>query len=1089
MNHRTTLFVSVLVGVLSLAAFAEPVNDWENPAVIGRNKQPGHCTLIPYASVDQAIQCRFRRDCSRYYQSLNGSWKFHWVEKPADRPVEFYRSDFDDSSWDTIRVPGNWQLSGYGRPIYVNVQYPFPPDPPKIPHEYNPVGSYRRSFTVPDDWKDRRIFIHFDGVKSAFYLWINGRPIGYSQGSMTPAEFDITDALRPGPNLLAAEVYRWSDGSYLECQDMWRLSGIYRGVYLFSTPKIHIRDFFVQTDLDDQYQNAVLRIRTDISAPGYPAGKADFQGRDSGPAKQKLRDRIQGWSVQAQLYDDQQQPVLDQPATQSLERILNQHYPQNRRPDFAHLESRVANPRLWSAESPALYLVVLSLHDAAGAVVEVVSTLVGFREVESRDGRLLVNGRPVRLFGVNRHEHDPDFGRAVPISRMIEDIKLMKRHNINAVRTSHYPDNPVWYELCDRYGIYLIDETNIETHGVFGFLSNQPDWHNAFVERAIRMVERDKNHPSVIIWSLGNETGCGPNHAAMYGWIKERDPTRLIHYEGAQSQPADPFYVDMRSRMYPSIEQIIQLARNDQDPRPVVMCEYAHAMGNSVGNLKEYWDAIRSHDKLIGGFIWDYVDQGLRKTSADGKEFWAYGGDFGDQPNDGNFCCNGIVMPDRTPNPSLYEVKKVYQRIWTTPVDLAAQTVEIYNEYDFTDLANFVQAGWEVSADGKVFQNGELADLSIGPGQKRQVTIPWAPWQSQPGVEYHLKVTFALANDTAWAAKGHVVAWDQFPLAPASGIPRPEAVSPAAMAPLTLEAPAGGAITVTGKDFAVRFDRATGRMESWNYKGAERIVTPLAANFWRVPIDNDNGNQMPRRCGVWKDAATRPKTVEVTCSQPEPQVVTVKVEAVLAAGDSVYQCIYSIFGSGDIEVATRIEPKGQLPEIPRFGMQMALPGRYHQLAWFGRGPHETYWDRKTGAAVGLYSGTVEDNIHVYVRPQENGNKSDVRWVCLTDEAGDGLLVVGRPTIDFSAWPFTMADLESARHVHELPRRDIVTLNIDYRQMGVGGDNSWGMRTHPEYTLYANKPYSYRFLLRPYEKTMGDPAELARRPYPSGALMD
>jgi len=1071
------IVLSLMVILISLTTFAAGVNDWENPAVIHKNKEAGHCTLMPWPSVEKALL--WRRDCSAFYKNLNGNYKFHWAEKPADRPVDFYKTDFNDKTWKTIPVPSNWQLQGYGRPIYVNVQYPFAPDPPKIPHEYNPVGSYRREFTVPEDWKGRQVFIHFDGVKSAFYLWINGREVGYSQGSMTPAEFNVTEYLKPGRNLLAAEVYRWSDGSYLECQDIWRFSGIYRSVYLYSTPEIHIRDYFVQTDLDERYQDATLKIRTDITAPGYPAGKADFRGKNIDPAKQKLKKLIQGWTVQAQLYDDNKKPVLNQPIKQSVEKIMNQHYPQQRRPEFAHLKATVKNPKKWSDEFPNLYMLVLTLNDSEGNVVEALSTRIGFREVETKDGQLLVNGKPMRLFGVNRHEHDPDTGRAIGNMRMLEDIKLMKRYNINAVRTSHYPDHPLWYDLCDQYGIYLIDETNLETHGVFGYLSNQSDWHNAFVDRCIRMVERDKNHPSIIIWSLGNEAGCGPNHAAMYGWMKERDHTRPVHYEGAQSKPADPFYVDMRSRMYPSVEEIIRLAENEHDPRPVVMCEYAHAMGNSVGNLKKYWDAIRAHKKLIGGFIWDFVDQGLRKTSPDGKEFWAYGGDYGDVPNDDNFCCNGIVLPDRKPNPSLYEVQKIYQRIWTTPVDLPAGKVEIYNEYDFTNLTDFVNAHWVLTADGKIVQQGDLPTLHIPPKNKLITTIPLKKSGLKSNVEYHLKVTYTLANDTAWAQKGHLVAWDQHKVDfQVAG--QQDAVSTDTMPRVKYEVESKGPIDVTGNNFTLRINTMTGGIESWIVKGTELITSPLVPNFWRVPIDNDEGNQMPKRCGVWKNAASQYKRIGVSAKNLAPQVVQVAVDATLKPGDSQYKCTYTIYGSGDVIVANQLTPKGKLPEIPRFGMQLALPGKYNQLAWFGRGPHETYWDRKTGAPVGLYSGSVEENIHDYVRPQENGNKSDARWFTLTDDTGSGLLVVGQPTIDFSAWPYTMADLTKARHIHELLRRNLTTLNIDYKQMGVGGDNSWGRRTLPEYTLYANRPYSYRFRIRPYDTTMGDPADLARQ---------
>jgi len=559
------------------------VLDWENPEMIGRGKEPAHCTLMPYP--DTATALAGVREVSAFYKSLNGKWKFNWVGKPADRPKDFYKFDYNVSKWAEISVPSNWQLQGYDRPIYLNVRYPFSPEkpnPPYIPHDNNPVGSYRREFTIPDSWVGRQVFIHFDGVKSAFYIWVNGREVGYSEDSMTPAEFNITKYLREGKNVLAVEVYRWSDGSYLEDQDMWRLSGIYRDVYLFSTPAVHIFDFFVRTELDEKYEDATLMIRPKVLS--------------------FTNEELEGWVVEGQLYDSENQPIFSAPLEEQVSVIMRKWYASQRGGvEFGLLRGEVACPKKWSAEQPNLYTLVLCLKDAKGKTIEAESCKVGFREVELKDGQLFINGQAVLLCGVNRHEHDPDYGRAIPESRMLEDIKLMKQNNINAVRTSHYPNHPKWYELCDRYGIYLIDEANLETHGVHGLLANNPRWHCAFVERAIRMVERDKNHPSVIFWSLGNESGCGPNHSAMAGWIHDYDPSRPVHYEGAQGDPKDPPYVDVLSRMYPRVQNIVNLATNEIDDRPVVMCEYAHAMGNSVGNLKEYWDAIRSTRRLIGG--------------------------------------------------------------------------------------------------------------------------------------------------------------------------------------------------------------------------------------------------------------------------------------------------------------------------------------------------------------------------------------------------------------------------------------------------------------------------------------------------------
>ncbi|MBN1806198.1 MAG: DUF4981 domain-containing protein [Sedimentisphaerales bacterium] len=1031
-------------------------SDWENPDVVGINKEPGHCTLMPYSDIETALKADHEN--SPFYRSLNGNWKFNWVIKPADRPLDFYKPDYDVGTWKLIPVPSNWQMHGYGKPIYLNITYPFPVNPPYIPHDYNPVGSYRRQFTLPDEWKNRRIFVHFDGVKSAFYLWINGIKVGYSEDSMTPAEFNITEFLKPGENIIAVEVYRWSDGSYLEDQDMWRLSGIYRNVYLFAAPNVHIRDFFVRTDLDNDYKDATLMIRPKIS---------NYTGKD-----------LDGWIISVQLYDPNNNPVLNEPLIKDVSSIINEKYPQRDNVGFPLLQTGISNPKKWSAEFPNLYTLLLSLNDDRGNTIEIESCRIGFRKVEIKEGQLLVNGKSIKLFGVNRHEHDPDHGRAVPVNRMIQDIKMLKQCNINAVRTSHYPDDPAWYELCDQYGIYLIDEANLESHGLGGYFSNLADWHNPFVARAIRMVERDKNHPSVIIWSLGNESGCGPNHAAMSSWIKEYDPTRPIHYEGAAGNPVDYPFVDMISRMYARIPEIIGLATNQNDNRPMVLCEYAHAMGNSVGNLKEYWDAIRKHKRLIGGFIWDWADQGLRKKNDEGQEFWAYGGDYGDNPNDGNFCCNGLVQPNRNPNPSLFEVKKVYQRIHVIPVDVLAGKFHIHNEYDFLNL-DFTDIKCELSADGQIIQRGTLPKLALAPDGKRELQLNFKKPELKPDTEYWIKISFALAENNSWAKRGHIVAWDQFKVP--FEVPSAPAVDLKSMPSLALNQTTRN-ITVTGDGFELIFALESGALESFLFDEKQLISSPMIPSFWRVPIDNDNGNKMPERLGIWRNAGPDRTVNSVKAEQIEPQVVRITTEANIPVGiNSIYKCVYTVYGSGDIIIDSDFTPGGRmLPDLPRFGLQMQLPAQFNKVTWLGCGPHENYWDRKTGAAVGLYQRNINEFIHRYVRPQENGNRSDVRWIALTDPNSMGLVAIGMPTIDVSAWPFTMKALEEAKHIHEPPVGDTITLNLDYKQMGVGGDDSWGARTHPEYTLPADKPYQYRFRLMPYKKSQGQILDLIKR---------
>ena len=1033
-----------LLCVAALAAStvraAQP-NDWENPAVFDKNKEPPRCTAIPFPDGESA-RTGNGEDSPRY-QPLNGTWKFNWVRKPADRPMDFFKPDYDVSGWDDTPVPANWQLQGYGIPIYTNITYPFPANPPEIPHDYNPVGSYRRGFTVPEGWADKQVFLHFDGVKSAFYVWVNGEQVGYSQGSMTPAVFNITPYLRTGENVLAAEVYRWSDGSYLEDQDIWRFSGIYRNVYLYATPDTHLRDFWVRNDLDAEYRDATMNVVAKVrNYGGETAGKR---------------------SIAVTLFDPNGAPVGQAP----LMELAVDQVPAGEEVRL-EMAAPIENPLKWTAETPHLYSVLLEHKDADGNVVEAQRCKTGFREVEVRDNQLWVNGVPVKLKGVNRHEHDPDRGRAVTVERMHQDLRIFKQNNINTVRTSHYPDQPVWYDLCDEYGIYVIDEANIESHGM-GYsmkrsLGNKPEWKEAHLARITRMVERDKNHPSVIIWSMGNEAGPGCNFDASAARIRELDPTRPIHYERYNK------VTDIHSEMYHTIEQMRRYVENDPE-KPFFLCEYAHAMGNSVGNLQDYWDLMEAHKELIGGCIWDYVDQGLRKP-LEGKHpwkkgtpwFWAYGGDYGDEPNDGNFCCNGIVQPDRRYNPSMHEVKKVYQMVKAAPVRAAEGVARVENKYNFISL-DFLDVRWELAEDGKTIAQGTLPRMSLAAGKETEVTVPYELPEPKPGAEYHAKLVFALAEDTDWAEKGHVLAWDQWEV-PAEAPDAPEA-GVAAMPALEVDA-SRAVVQVKGEGFQLRISKFNGALESYVLGGTELLVKPLEPNFWRAPIDNDRGNRMPQRLGIWREAAEDREAEDAEVRQPKPQVVEVEVAQTLKrAKGSKYTTTYTIYGSGEVVVHADFAPGKRLPNMPRFGMQMAMPKTFSQIAWFGRGPQENYWDRKTGAAVGRYALPLEEFIHPYIRPQENAHRTDVRWAAFTDEAGRGFLAAGMPEIEFSAWPYTMDDMDQSKHDYKLPRRDFVTVNLDYRQMGVGGDNSWGARTHPEYTLPA-QPYAYSFRLVPLQ---------------------
>jgi len=1037
------------------------IYNWETLEVLSVNREPAHATLFPFT--DRQLALAGDRAASPWYLSLDGTWKFFWVRKPEDRPLNFFEEDHDDRGWDEIDVPSNWEVQGYGYPIYLDTEYPFPADWPRIPHDYNPVGSYRRDFELPPDWTGREVFLHFGAVKSAFYLWINGEYVGYSQGSKTPAEFDVGSYLRAGRNSVALEIYRWSDGSYLEDQDFWRLSGIEREVYLFSTPRVHIRDFFARPELDAAYREGTLNLQIEVR---------NYDEEDDASRQ-----------VRVSLFDDADSARTIVETAKTVDVAAGE----DRTLEF---EAAVGQPRQWTAETPNLYTLLIELLDDDGEVTEIVAAKIGFRRIEITGGQLRVNGVPITIRGVNRHETDPVTGHVVNEDSMIRDIQLMKRNNINAVRTSHYPNAPRWYELADRFGLYLVDEANVESHGYCcdpeTTLGNRPEWIEAHLDRTLRMFERDKNHPSVIFWSLGNEAGDGVVFEETHAALKRLDPTRPVQYEGAGQEPHTDLYVPMYARI-PKIEAYAQT----NPSRPLILCEYAHAMGNSVGNLQDYWDVIERYPSLQGGFIWDWVDQALLRHDADGQPFWAYGGDFGHPsvPNDSNFCNNGLVAADRTPHPHLHEVKKVYQPIKVRPVEAGPGKVRIENRHDFIDLDRF-DFRWEVEADGQRIADGALAVPSVRPHEAAEVEVPLPAIDPQPGVEYFLTVRAFAATEQPLVPAGFELAWDQIKL-PVHTAPT---LLPMDGMPALHVDDLGRYVDVTGDEFGLRVTKQTGRLSSLVYRGVELIRTGLAPNFWRAPTDNDLGNDMPTRTGVWKRAGERPEILTVAVEQPRPEVVRVAVHSTLPQVESNYDTTFTIYGSGDIVVEVSYKAgRDDLPELPRFGMSMTLPAAFNDLEWYGRGPHESYWDRKTGAAVGRYQGPVWDQFHRYARPQETGNKTEVRWLALRDENGSGLLAVGLPEMSASAWEFPIDEIEfdpiddpareiivpaSQRHGAEIRRHDLVTLNLDHRQMGVGGDTSWGARTHAEYTL-TDDEYRFRFRLRPITAE-DDAARLARQ---------
>jgi len=1028
--------------------------DWENQELTGLNNEKPHATLISYP--DEASALEAIKENSPNYLCLDGIWKFHFSKTPEERPYWFFKDDYDVRNWDNLEVPSNWQLKGYDDPpIYSNIPYPFPANPPKIPHEMNPVGSYKRTFKVPAEWKGREIFLHFGAVSSFFYVWVNEQFVGFGKDSKTPVEFNVTPYIKTGKNTLAVEVYRWSDGSYLEDQDFWRLSGIQRSVYLHARPEVYINDFFAVAGLDSTYSTGKLNL--DVVLAGKAANNLTY-------------------NVVAALFDGEQK-IYEETAQATFSEgkaqvTFNEDFPEIKK---------------WSAETPNLYSLLISLKDGNGKLLECVSSKIGFRTVEIKNSQLLINGVPVYLKGVNLHEHHDVTGHVIDEATILKDIKTMKSSNINAVRTSHYPQQELWYEMCDKYGLYLIDEANIESHGM-GYnkdvtLANKPEWYNAHIDRIKRMVERDKNHPSVIIWSMGNEAGDGHNFLNAYKWIKERDKTRPVQYERAEKNTNAPErHTDIWCPMYARIEYLENYAKDEKNDRPLIMCEYAHAMGNSVGNLQDYWDVIEKYPKLQGGFIWDWVDQGLLKTNEPGEKFWAYGGDFGPEgiTSDGNFCINGLVWPDRTPHPSLFEVKKVYQYISFEPADLSRGLIKIKNKYDFTDLSNF-NFDWEIVADGAVIHSGSFRIPTLQPHRETIVSLPVQQLRPAEATEYFLNIRASKSTSWGIIPEGHVYASEQIALP--LFIPASRTLPRDPLSVLHTEEN-DSKFFVRGENLEVVFDLKKGLVESLKYKGREHLLKGPQPDFWRPPTDNDYGYNMDQKLGIWKKAGERAVIKKADISQPEMDKVVVAFRYDITSPEATkiadYSSVYTIYSTGDIIINNRfVKTVKDIPEIPRMGMQMQLPESFSNLKWYGRGPHENYADRKTSAFVNLYESTVADQYVPYIRPQENGYKTDTRWLTLTDDNGYGLLIQGMPVICFAALHNIHDDFESPgklstyrkdaktanTHTIDVKPRELVNLNVDLGQMGVGGDDSWGAMIHPQYRLLEDK-YEYSFRIKP-----------------------
>lgn len=1027
------------------------LNDWENPEVVGINKLPGHSNTVPFDSVAAALAGD--RAASPFYRLLNGRFQFHLFPNPDAVPDDVFTNGFQ-TEWADINVPGNWTTQGFDKPIYTNVQMPIPNTPPFVPKDDNPTGVYRRTFTVPESWAERQVIIHFGGVESAFYLWVNGTAVGYSQGSRLPAEFDLTPYVQVGENQLTAVVIRWSDGSYLEDQDHWWMAGIYRDVYLYAPPKAHIFDYFARPELEDDLQNGTLQLAAWVQKQG------DVD--------------IDGCRVVMQLFDNDNQPLFA-PVART---IAYQPNSQTR----VLLHQPVASPRLWSSEHPNLYTLVVWLEDKQGQLLEAMRHRVGFRKVEIVGREMLINGRSVLMKGVNRHEHDEVHGKTISEASMLTDIRLLKQFNLNAVRTAHYPNCERWYELCDEYGIYLIDEANIEAHANYNKLCHDPAWTTAFVERGKRMVERDKNHASIIIWSLGNESGYGVNHDALAGWIRGKDPSRPLHYEGAiarqeatvaREEDAPTWHsghlaTDLVCPMYPQVADIIEFAQDPTGDRPLIMCEFAHAMGNSCGGLADYWAAVKGYHGLQGGFIWDWVDQGLLKVDENGRSYWAYGGDFGDTINDVNFCINGLIFPDRTPHPALWEYKKLLQPIAVNAVDLLAGQVEIVNEQDFSDMTG-INGRYELTVNGTLVQSGDVALPNLAPGQRGMVTLPLVAPDLAPGDEAHLMLRFTLAEATSWCEAGHEIGWEQFAVPYPVTLPAPAA---AEMPALTL-VQAGETAVIHGHNFQISFNTASGTLASWTVGDTALLDSGLRLNVWRAPTDNDGF----KKAQDWRFDKDLYRWLELGLNEINPTVESVQVAqtaenrveiTVATIADSpqspeafLHRQTIAITGDGAVEIQNEVQANVDVKNLPRIGLNLSLPAGFEQFSWFGRGPQENYRDRQVGTAVGQYHSSVDEQYVPYVLPQENGNKTDVRWLMLTNANGDGLKVTSDSVMEASVSHFTADDLYKALHTNELERRDEVILNLDHAQAAIG-TASCGPGTLPKYFL---QPGTHRFTFR------------------------
>lgn len=1027
------------------AVHAQPViNDWENQSLYEVSKEAPHASFMLYTNKAAVVKDDFTQ--SPFYQSLNGNWKFNYTAKVADRIRDFYKPELNTTQWKEIPVPSNWELQGYGVPIYTNITYPFPKNPPFV-GEDNPVGTYRREFTVPAAWKGKEIILHFGSITGCAFVYVNGQKVGMSKVSKTAAEFNITSFLRPGKNLLAVQVIRWHDGSYLEDQDFWRISGIERDVFLMALPKLTIWDFFIKSGLDAQYKDGVFSAAISLRAfKGNLQKKGEVEVTVLDPAGNPV-------------YNQQQAFVRTGDSIQAV-----------------RFSGNISNPLKWSAETPSLYQCVIVLKDETGKSIVQTGMRIGFRQVEIKNAQLLVNGVRVMVHGVNRHEHDDVLGHVPTLALMKKDIQLMKQFNINAVRTCHYPNDPMWYKLCDEYGLYLVDEANIESHGMGsgnnprfaqeGHVAYVPSWAPAHLDRHKRMVERDKNHASVIIWSLGNECGNGPVFHDNYKWIKERDNTRPVQFE----QAGEDWNTDIVCPMYPRVRSMKAYADDKTKKRPYIMCEFSHAMGNSNGNFQEYFDIMETDPKMQGGFIWDWVDQGFKQTDKSGNVFWGYGGDLGSYNylNDENFCSNGLIAANRTPHPGFYEVKKVYQDIKFYAKDLQQGLITVKNNFSFTSTDPY-QFFWTLLENGKeIYREKMTVQVQAGQQQDIRLTIPAD--KMKPANEYFINVYGYTAVATEMIPAGHEIAREQFKLAgdffATAGISKTSTLS------VTRETER---IIFQSGDIKGEFDLKTGYFRNYQGKGGFQPMRMPEPYFWRAPTDNDFGSGMPSTLGIWRSAHQGRKLENVTVGDQTAAGLPIKLEYELTGIAVPYTIDFLIMSDGGIKVTASINLTGRdLPEMPRFGMRTVLSPEFDSLQYYGRGPWENYTDRNTASFIGQYNGLVKDQFTAnYIRPQENGYKTDVRWLTLTNRSGRGIYIEGVQPVCFSALHHSAESMDPGmtkkqQHPSDLRPDKNVYLHIDLLQRGVGGDDSWGALPHEQYRL-KDKVYTYSYIVRILDK--------------------